>query len=79
MTDALVKFGILVNTQCVFCRQEFESLDHLFFQCPYDYTVLNRIFSYGGWFNPPTLMEPISKMIQAQTGIKITKLIMNLS
>lgn len=76
--DALIRFGIHVNPQCVLCLHYNESLYHMFFQCPYAYNVFCSVFSYGGWINPPAQMDSITNLIKAHTGLKITKQIMSL-
>ncbi|OIT36921.1 hypothetical protein A4A49_63652, partial [Nicotiana attenuata] len=42
------KIGIQVNLMCVFCGQEEELLEHLFFECSYTSSIWKRLLNWMG-------------------------------
>ncbi|XP_019232110.1 PREDICTED: uncharacterized protein LOC109212868 [Nicotiana attenuata] len=46
--DTLLKFGIQVPPDCVFCAGTMETLDHLYFECPHTRLLWDRILKWPG-------------------------------
>ncbi|XP_019228498.1 PREDICTED: uncharacterized protein LOC109209643 [Nicotiana attenuata] len=46
--DRLLKFGIHVPPDCVFCAGTMETLDHLYFECPHTRLLWDRILKWLG-------------------------------
>ncbi|OIT36013.1 hypothetical protein A4A49_56157, partial [Nicotiana attenuata] len=42
------KIGIQVNSMCVFCDQDEEIFEHLFFECSYTSTIWKRLLKWMG-------------------------------
>lgn len=45
----LIKFGIQVPTECIFCGQELETLEHLFFECDKTHNLWQRLCNWIGF------------------------------
>ncbi|KAI0507814.1 hypothetical protein KFK09_013942 [Dendrobium nobile] len=48
--DVLAARRIHINTRCYFCHTEDESTSHLFFQCPFSFSVLHSLIPDVGCF-----------------------------
>ena len=46
--DRMQKWGIMVDGQCVLCKQENETRNHLFFGCSFSQSVWKRILQLNG-------------------------------
>ncbi|XP_019258998.1 PREDICTED: uncharacterized protein LOC109237183 [Nicotiana attenuata] len=46
--DRLQKWGMHVEVECVLCRTEKESVQHLFFECEYSKSLWNKILAWQG-------------------------------
>ncbi|XP_020680603.1 uncharacterized protein LOC110098203 [Dendrobium catenatum] len=56
--DVLAARRIHINTRCYFCHNEDESTSHLFFQCPFSFSVLHALIPDVGCFLlRPTIMQ----------------------
>ena len=43
--DRLMRYGATTNAHCCFCNSSMESLDHLFFACPFSKSIWSKILS----------------------------------
>lgn len=50
--DRLIKFGVQVSQQCVFCKQSDELFKHLFFDCPIVREIWTRLLKWLGHTRP---------------------------
>ncbi|XP_060195095.1 uncharacterized protein LOC132624311 [Lycium barbarum] len=47
--DRLIKWGLSVDDQCVFCNSAIETALHLFFNCPFSHTIWLGILQWLQW------------------------------
>lgn len=71
--DRLLKFGIQIPIDCIFCGQTLESFDHLFFECAMTRAMWHRLCVCLG-FQRPILdwnseVHWVNALAKKQTGL----------
>ncbi|XP_019239458.1 PREDICTED: uncharacterized protein LOC109219451 [Nicotiana attenuata] len=71
--DRLLKFGIQVPQQCIFCGLAIETFDHLFFECSLTKALWNRLLRWLGYHRPiydwQHEVEWVSKNAKRRNGL----------
>lgn len=71
--DVLHKFGMHVNPICVICKSSPETLEHLYFSCNVSFSILSKVFAFGGWQLLPTDVSSIPQTLLSTSGLKIQR------
>ena len=45
-------FHLALGTSCLLCNSQLETLDHLFFECPFSHQLWTKISQVGGFLSP---------------------------
>ncbi|XP_062114406.1 uncharacterized protein LOC133825490 [Humulus lupulus] len=61
--DRLLRFQVIDNADCLLCSRNIESVDHLFFECPYSTDCLEKIKQWLNWSMRTTLLSRIIRWI----------------
>jgi hypothetical protein len=60
--DRLCKMGYKGNVQCVYCHNQIESMEHLFFECSFSYRIWKFLMKRCNVINPSTKWGEIIQM-----------------
>jgi hypothetical protein len=60
--NQLIKMGYKGNVQCVYCQNQIESKEHLFFECSFSYRIWKFFMSRCSVINPSVKRDEIIQM-----------------
>ncbi|XP_062073701.1 uncharacterized protein LOC133777949 [Humulus lupulus] len=61
--DRLLRFHVTDNAECILCSRSTESVDHLFFDCPYSFDCLEKVKDWLNWGVSSTSLPRIIRWI----------------
>ncbi|GAV79911.1 zf-RVT domain-containing protein [Cephalotus follicularis] len=78
--DKLLAIGVLQSAGCVFFCRELESLEHLYFQCPYTENIWKRVLALCNISKPIlSWLEEVQWMIEHMKGDNFLEMVRKLA